>query len=162
MAKARALAESLRSKSLFIAITTPGLKEGLPFNINLGLNEVIILKALHFWWSGTGVLGTNSVILGLWRKTDTDPPDSLLGTASDDLLWSEQGQFQMPAALESIWTSDHGGEEFPEPHFFLIRAPRLIARTVAITGVVIQVRLYYTIRKVSERDMAELMMKDHA
>lgn len=157
-----AITESLRNKSLFASIPAPAPVEGAPFNIKMGPKEVIHLKGLHFWWAGVGVAGTNSLILGLWRKTDSDPPTSILTTESDDLVWAEQGQFQMGVALESVWTSDHGHADFPDPGLLLIRAPRLMFRAIGMTGVVLSVRLYYVIHEVSAADMSAMMLKDHA
>jgi len=130
---------------------------GTPFPMNLGVNEVAIL--LSFYWSaiGTPVAGTNLGYIGLWRKTDADP--AAIMVVHTDMIWSLRVQILHVA--ETVRSSWHEHVILPWP-LILIRAPRLIGLSDTFTAVTIQMRLFYTIQKVSDEELAKLMVKDHA
>lgn len=137
---------------------TPGaLISGLPFAMNMGKNEVILLMALDFSWSGIGAAGENIISVGLWKKTDTDPVTVI--TDHSDMIWTRV--IRVKHVAESIGTSGSEFLVFPAP-LVLIRAPRIVGTSAVFTSPQTIMRIHYKILKVTDKDLAELMVKDHA
>lgn len=131
--------------------------EGDRAPINLGRDEVVLLMSLYYWWSAFLSAGENIINIGLWKRTDTDPPAVL--TDHTDLIWSTRHVKKF--VTESVSASGNELIHFPKP-LILIRPPRVIASRAIATSATVDVRLFYQILKVSKDQMAMLMMKDHA
>ena len=130
---------------------------GSPFPLHLGVNEVAILLSFYYHWRGGSGVGDNLASVGIWRKTDTDPTGIFI--AHTDMIWtlSEGNRF----IAESVWQSGKEHVILPWP-LVLIRAPRLVGLREIFTSVTVDMRLFYIIQKVSDEELAKLMVKDHA
>ena len=133
--------------------------EGTPFPMHLGDNEVAILLSLYYWWYGALGAGSNNAGMGLWRKTDSDPPGGDLLTDHTDMLWNiiESVEF----VTESVVASGKDHIIFPWP-LVLIRPPRLMTWMQVFASLRVEVRLFYLIQEISDEELAKLMVKDHA
>lgn len=151
--------ESVKTSYQVIIQAAPSPKEGSPFQILIGHDEVMVLLGLHYFWTMGFGAGNNVVDIGLWRKTDTDPTRSIPEETGDDMIWSEEATVLF--VTESISSSEHREFIFPKP-LVLIRAPRLMWRYTVGTDFVLGMRLYYELREVTEVELAKLMIKDHA
>jgi len=151
--------ESVKWVAVHQYIATPTGETGFAFNLKLADDEVMMLLALHYWWSGVLAAGNGSVTLALWRKTDTDPSNVFDEDDSPDMIWSEKHGLKW--VTESLVASKARDITFPWP-IVLIRPPRAIIGTGLFTAMRVTMRLYYTLREVREEDLARLMVKDHA
>lgn len=131
--------------------------EGLPFPVNLGQNEVMVLLSLYYTFEITVTVGFCTTRFGLWRKTDTNP--AAMQTDHTDMIW-ETGDARV-YVNESTESSDREHVIFPWP-LILIRPPRLVGLRIQADASHVDMRLYYLIQKVSDEKLAELMVKDHA
>ena len=142
------------SRQELVSVTT---KVGTPFPMNLGPNEVIVL--LSFYWNIIGSMnaGVNIGYMGLWRKTDSNPPAMVTGHT--DMIWSIRVQNYF--TTESVISSWNEHVILPWP-LVLIRPPRLIGLATVMTGVSMEMRLFHIIQEVTDEELAKLMVKDHA
>lgn len=140
-----------------IAHVPGAILSGLPFAMNMGKNEVILLMALDFSWNGVAAAGENIISVGLWKKTDTDPTTVI--TEHSDMLWTRV--IRVKHVAESVGSSGSEFLVFPAP-LVLIRAPRIVGTSAVFTSPQTIMRLQYRILKVSDKDLAELMVKDHS
>lgn len=151
----KTISDSIKVASLIIF---PGTTiAGSPFQVNMGKNEVILLHAIYVWWKGVPAAGSNMVRMGLWRKTDTNPTG--VDIVHSDMVWATAWQYQF--ITESIPSSGSEYIKFPKPLVF-IRAPRLVHIRSVMLSVSASMQIYYTIEKLSDTKIAELMVKDHA
>lgn len=138
-----------------------GALEGHAFDVKLGDNEVMILKAMHYWWYGLLQPGINVGHFGLWRKTDSDPPANVwVSGAKTDMVWHGLAGV-LYAVGQSIRATEGETITFPDP-LVLIRPPRLVMIMELVQAVNWSMRIYYVLRKVSDEQLAKLMVKDHA
>ena len=157
---AKALPESVKWTEVHGAIAAAGSMEGYPFAMKMSQDEVMILLGLHYWWTGVPQAGSNGVNMGLWRKTDTNPPGRTHAEGdSPDMVWSEHHTIKF--VTESILASKARDVNFPWPIIF-VRPPRFVIVTSTITGVAWSMRLYYILKEIGAVDLAKLMVKDHA
>jgi hypothetical protein len=97
----------------------------------------------------------------LWRKSAPATKATILTT------WREDTDVIDYYAISNEWTTAVGYSDsykqmyknFPHP-LVIIRPPQLVAQSVAAQTSV-NLWLWYTTRRVSEAQMAELMVKDH-
>ena len=132
--------------------------EGERFPIHLGDNEVAILLSIYYCWYTMATAGYNVMQVGLWRKTDTNPP--AMESDHTDMIWEWTDARQFAAAT-SMQFSGQDHIILPWP-LILIRAPRLVGLRMNVTTAYINMRLYYLVQKISDEKLAELMVKDHA
>ena len=151
------LSETVKMTRIGVVLASPGA-EGYAFNINIASDEIMVLQSLYHWWTGTFVAGINTAEFTLWRKTDSNPPGYGFDD-SPDIVWHTR--YKINFVTESINQGNDGYITFPSP-LVLIRPPRLYVRTTTMTGANLEMRLYYILRKVSDIDLAKLMVKDHA
>ena len=130
---------------------------GVRFGMELGENEVALVHNLHWYWYGTAAAGSNSVSFGLFRKTDSLPPN--VWSDHTDTIWLIRDSKKF--VTESVSIGGNGNVVFPAP-IPLIRPPQLITQIAVILTSCIGMRLYYTVQKLTTADMAKLMAKDHA
>lgn len=137
----------------------PGIVKGKRFNIVLGNQEGIVLKALTYNFDVPEV-GSQIMESGLYRKSDKNP-DSIWDSEDSDIIWATRdvNHFVAESFLRSVGKMIH----FPDS-IILIRPPRLITRLPNVlpgnpNGYVM--RLYYHIKKLSKDDLTKLMIKDH-
>lgn len=142
-----------------VGFAVQGTIGGATFPIIMGRDEVIILMALAYWWRGTLAAGENRMELGLWRKSDVaNDPAIVPYSDHTDMIWGTVSSSEMVA--ESLKNSDDDFVTFPWP-MVLIRPPRLLARALIMTSPLVEARLYYHTREVSDIELAKLMVKDH-
>ncbi|MBA7678312.1 hypothetical protein ES703_86585 [subsurface metagenome] len=151
-----ALPESVKTSRVSIAADTS--MGGVPFPMHLGDNEVAVLLSIWYFWYGAPTAASNIVYFGLWRKTDSDP--SAMGTAHTDMLW-RLSEHVLSAVGGTVRTSGKGHVILPWP-LILIRPPRLVGLRAAFASATVDMQLFYTIQKVSDEELAKLMVKDHA
>lgn len=155
----KSMPESVKWTEIHGLIATPG-DENTPYKVKLGGDEVMILLGIHYWWHGTLTAAANAVHMGLWRKTDSDPPTNVYADGdSPDMVWSEE--YVSEFVTESLVASKARDITFPRP-IVLVRAPRAIFSMAALANVYYSMRLYYLLSEVSDVDLAKLMVKDHA
>ena len=130
---------------------------GLPFPVNLGQDEVMVLLSLYYTFEVTATAGYDIVRFGLWRKSDVNPV--AMRTDHTDMIW-ETSDVRL-FITESLSFSGREHVIFPWP-LILIRSPRLVGLRAQTAGAHVDMRLYYLIQKVSDEKLAELMVKDHA
>jgi hypothetical protein len=131
---------------------------GEKFNLNVGDKEVIEVRSLYCYMAVMGLTaGCNSVYLGLYRKSEKLPKN--IGYKDDgDMIWSTR--WQRHFVTESVGSSKSEYIIFPKP-IILLRPPQLVHQYNNFVSVVVQMRLYYTIKKLSSQELAKLMIKDH-
>lgn len=147
--------ESLKTVLNFIVPS--GAVKGVKFDINLGNNEVIILEALYYSHNMVPAVGMNATSLGLYRKSEKLPV-TIFSNNDSDLIWSNKdvGKF----VVETMKVSWSEMIYFPLG-FTLIRPPQLLGQFTGGASDGIMMRLYYRIKKISDAEMAKLMLKDH-
>jgi hypothetical protein len=154
------LPETVKSIEVHALISEAAPLEGHKYDIKIARDEVMVLLSLYYWWYGVLNAGANTVNIGLWRKTDSNPPVGIWAAgALEDMVWSKQETVQF--VTESVKASSSEHVIFPRP-IVLIRPPRLLLRTSFITGVAFSVRLYYQLVNVTPEELTKLMVKDHA
>ena len=151
------LPESVKTCRTGIETTTS--KTGSPFPMTLGTDEIAILLSFYYWWRGVVAAGNNVINIGLWRKTDTDSPSAGLTIDHTDMVWNLCENINF--VTESVKQSGKEHVILPYP-LVLIRAPRLEAYRSTFTAVAVEMRLFYFIEKVTDEELAKLMVKDHA
>ncbi|MBA7687601.1 hypothetical protein ES703_96065 [subsurface metagenome] len=151
---AQALPESVKMVRAQLSLDTS--MGGVKFPIHLGDDEVAVLLSLYWYWSMAATAGYNIVQLGLWRKTDTDP--AAMESEHTDMIW--EGVSALSYVTESLQLSGSEHIILPWP-LILVRAPRLVGLRIGAIAAV-YMRLYYLIQKVSDEELAKLMVKDHA
>jgi len=131
---------------------------GVKAPIGLGNDEIIELMALDYNLAVSNMgVGSNSVCLGLYRKSEKLPRG--IGYNEDsDMIWSLR--WRQRFVTESLEASKNGHIAFPSS-IMLIRPPQMVHRYSGYTGLVVHLRLYYKIRRVSKEEIAKLMLKDH-
>lgn len=154
------LPESVKSTEVNGFIAAGGALEGHAFDVKLADDEVMILKQLQYWWYSTLVAGANIVHFGLWRKTDSDPPANIWDTGEAQSMVWHRLMSTFYAAAASVDPNGFDTIDFPYP-IILIRAPRCMVMTQTMTNFAWSMRLYYSLYKVTARELAELMVKDH-
>lgn len=148
--------ENLRTIAIddLASLTITGKKA----NLNIGEKEVIELRSLHYYMCALGVAaGANSVYLGLYRKSEKLPKSIGYGNDSDE-VWATRWVEKF--VTESISLSKNGYIVFPKP-ILLLRPPQMVHQYSNFIGLDIQMRLYYTIKKLPSQELAKLMIKDH-
>ena len=130
--------------------------EGAKFPVYLGDDEVAVLLSIYYYWSMAATAGFNVAQFGLWRKTDTDP--AAMESDHTDMIW--EGVSALSYVTESLQLSGSEHIILPWP-LILVRAPRLVGLRIGAIAAV-YMRLYYLIQKVSDEELAKLMVKDHA
>lgn len=143
-----------------VGFTPGGTLGGETFPMIMGDDEVVVLMSLDYWWRGTLAAGENRVEMGLWRKSDeaNDPP-LVPFIEHTDMIWGTVVSIDFTTESHANSGKDH--IVFPWP-MVLIRPPRFLARVLVLTGSLIEARLYYHTRKVTDIELARLMVKDHA
>ncbi len=148
-------------KTARVGINGPvNVLSGFKFEVNIAPDEVMILLAIDYWYNYVSAVGANEIQHALWRKSETDAPNTIFDAGgSPDMLFSRIDKVIQIA--ESLKTADKEFISLPWP-LILIRPPRLMCRTVAVTAFTLEWRLWYLLRKVNDVDLARLMVKDHA
>lgn len=131
---------------------------GVPFGLKLGDKEVMAVWSMYYWAILGLAAGASQVWMGLWRKTDSNP-ETADWTRKSDFLWDRICSHHF--ITESLEADDSEQVGF-DPPLVLIRAPRLVARRSTAASGTVKMRLYYTIEKVTDEELARLMVKDHA
>jgi len=133
---------------------------GDTFDMNLGINEVAVMLSLYYWWKGVPAAGGNFCRMAIWRKSDEKyDPAGLVFNRHTDIIWDLMEIYNF--VTESVWCGGKGHVIFPWP-VILIRPPRLLAQVALMTTPIVSARIYYLIQKVSDEELAKLMVKDHA
>jgi len=130
---------------------------GVPFPLNLGTNEVAILLSFYYHWFGVATAAANTIYMGIWKKTDTNPP--VISTSHTDMIWNLIETLTF--VTESLKQSGKEHVILPQP-LVLVRAPRLVGFHASFTSATLEMRLFYRIQRVSDEELAKLMVKDHA
>lgn len=143
-----------------VGVVPAAAQDGEPFPMLMGKHEVAILHALEYWWVATAAAGLCEMQMMVWKKTDTNPPGGEASYApSKSAIWSKREHSSF--VTESIKCGNSDYLLLPLP-IVLIRAPRLIHRMATWVNPRIEFRLYYRLQEVSDKELAELMVKDHA
>jgi hypothetical protein len=145
--------------SVAIIIPVPASVMGEKFNIALGENEAIELRALTYNFDAPET-GPQVMESGLYRKSDKNP-SSIWDSKDSDIIWAtrDANHFVTESIIRSVSKMIH----FPKS-IILVRPPRLITKLPNILpgnpkGYVM--RLYYRIIKVSKHELTKLLIKDH-
>lgn len=155
-----ALPESIKTVEVNGYTAVSGMAEGHRFPIKLAPDEVMILKQLEYWWYSTYAAGANVMQLGLWRKSDDNPPVGIWETGeAQSMIWHRLTN-TMFAAGTTVRQGDADTIRFPDP-VILVRAPRFILQSLTMASIAWSMRLRYELHEASDRELAELMVKHH-
>ena len=155
---AQSMPESVKTIRASHSESIPVVATGKTFEIKLAPDEVMILLAFNWWWTGgTFPAGINEADLGLWRKSETLPAAVI--TDSPDMVWSHKDTVNF--VTESIKLGNGGYVNLPWP-MVLVRPPQFVIRTTRVLSFLAEMRLFYLLREVGAVDLAKLMVKDHA
>lgn len=161
MAKVKPLPETLKVAKCGYPTGVPSANPVyIPVPIQIGPMEVALLHASQ-WIIATVAPNSDSLQSVLWRKSAPATKATILTT------WREDTDVIDYYAISNEWTTAVGYSDsykqmyknFPHP-LVIIRPPQLVAQSVAAQTSV-NLWLWYTTRRVSEAQMAELMVKDH-
>ena len=156
------------SERLKVAIATASLATGVwavKFPIVLAKNEVLLLHSVKHIVNRTAAGGWESRAF-LYRKTENVPATSAWSAhhggawANDASIidsWFYVGNSVRTAEGLTPETIEYQNYSIP---MLLIRPPSLL--TYGTPGTTVSIELWYTTKKISDKDLAELMMKDHA
>ena len=149
--------ESLKSKSVSFEVSA--VIQGEKYPINLGVNEIMELRAIYYYIGSDIAVGINNLFYGLYRKSEKLPA-LLIGSTDSDIIWSSG--WVVDFVTESVKLSKSEYILFPQP-ILLLRPPQLcgIVGGGDFPNNMMDVRLYYTLKRISKDLMSKLMLKDH-
>jgi len=157
------LSRNLKVVSIGVSLSTETLSNKLP--IGLAKDEIILLHASKTTIHRTASGGYNARLF-LYKKTENVPTD-VEWTAPDTGDWRydkavlDEWFFigNTVRTAEPLLSVPPVSLRYPKP-LVLIRTPSLIYYGTAGTAAILTV--WYTTEKVSDKDLLELMVKDHA
>ena len=146
-------------KTITYSFEATAVMQGKKYPINLGLDEIIELRAIYYYIGAGIAVGDNNLFFGLYRKSEK-LPELLLGSTDSDIIWCSGWVIKF--VTESVKLSKSEYIKFPQP-ILLLRAPQLcgIVGGGDFPGNLLEIRLYYTLKKISKELMTKLMLKDH-
>lgn len=156
---------SRKVKLASISIEVTSTIGSTPFPIGLGKDEIILLYASKYMLSRAPALNSYDLYTILYKKTENVPTSvsyiSPLGNWQTDKnvldAWFYLGHNQRTA--ENIAPVDPFYQVYPKP-IPLVRTPSFVH--YASSTIAVSLLLWYYTTKISDKDLLELMVKDHA
>lgn len=151
------LIESVKVSRAFV-INTAAEQIAAKFKINMGRNEVVILLAYYLQVVFSAAAQT--IFGGIYRKSEVVDSDPGTTEAVEDENWVHWASWAAGLAAFTGNTTQKEYFQLPYP-MVLIRPPQLVMDNQQAASVSMNGTLYYVTERLSDIEIAKLMVKDH-
>lgn len=139
---------------------------GVKLPVHMGKNEILVVLAARFVFEPTTSEHDMMILWGMWRKSEATWPHttlSILNLAEEADIVASGGMVQASSVGATGISIGTITEDFVFPYpLVLIRAPQILFESPDNSEFPVGLWVYYLTQRVTDDELAALMVKDHA